>query len=58
MLFVPKNASQGTVAHLITVIARKHSLQYCTLLILLTENKAYLSRAVTRQQRQHRNVAQ
>ena len=57
ILFVPKKASQGTVAHLtsVTVIARKHSLQYYTLLILLTESKANLSRAVTRQ---HKNVAQ
>ena len=29
-MFVPKKASQGTVAHLTTVIARKHSLQYYT----------------------------
>ena len=56
ILFVPKKASQCTVAHLITgtVIARKQSLQYYTLLILLTESKAILSRAVTRQ---HKNVA-
>ena len=59
ILFVPKKkASQGTVAHLTTVIARKHSLQYYTLLILLTQSKAYLSKAVTRQHRQPRNVAQ
>ena len=53
-----KKASQGTVAHLTTVIARKHSLQFYTLLILLTESKANLSRAVTRQHRQYRKVAQ
>ena len=49
-------ASQGTVAHLttVTVIARKHSLPNYTMLILLTESKANLSRAVTRQ---HNNVA-
>ena len=36
-----KKASQGTVADLatVTVIARKQSLQYYTLLILLTESK-------------------
>ena len=50
-----KKTSQGTVAPLTTVIPRKHSLQYYTLLILLTESKANLSRAITRQ---HRNVAQ
>ena len=57
ILFVQKKTSQGTVAHLttVTVIARKHSLPYFTMLILLTESKANLSRAVTRQ---HKNVAQ
>ena len=42
ILFVPKKASQCTVAHLTTgtVIARKHSLQYYTLLMLLTESKS------------------
>ena len=58
ILFVPKKTSQDTVAHLTKVIPRKHSLQYYTLWMLLTESKANLSRAVTRQHRQHRNLAQ
>ena len=53
-----KKTSQGTEAHLRKDIPRNHSLQYYTLLILLTESKANLSRAVRRQHRQHRNVAQ
>ena len=52
-----QKTSQGTVAHLTKVGPRKHSLQHYTLLIPLTESKANLSRAVTRQHRQHRNVA-
>ena len=52
-----KKASQGTVAHLttVTVIAKRHKLPYFTMLTLLTESKANLSRAVTRQ---HKNIAE